>query len=113
MYLYQDDPKVGIRRLINTRGGKNWLDTTYEKYKHEPYYVNRGQRSPDLHLDFLYEYATAACSAYSKCRLNSLAIDNTAWDWTTYKSRIINYLKWSYSPDPVIPLSELPKYTGV
>jgi hypothetical protein len=107
VYLYQDN------RMMKTRGGINWLENTYEKYKHEPYYVNRGQHSPNIHLDFLSEYAEVARSAYSKCSLNSLEIENTNWEWTTYHNRILDYLGWLYKPDPIVPLSELQKYVGI
>ncbi|BBH24380.1 hypothetical protein Back11_57250 [Paenibacillus baekrokdamisoli] len=113
IYLYQDDPNIGINRMMDTRGGRNWLNKTYEQYKHEPYYANQGDCGPDVHLNFLYEYAQVAISAYSKCSLNTLAIENTNWDWTTYHSKILNYYGWSYDPDPVVPLSELQQYTGI
>lgn len=113
IYLYQNDPMVGINRMMKTRGDRLWLNNTYEKYKDEPYYVNRGQRSPDLHLDFLFEYASVARSAYSRCSLNSLAIENTNWDWSTYHRSILDYFGWIHNPDPIVPLSELQKYTGI
>jgi hypothetical protein len=113
VYLFQDDPIIGINRMINTRGGRNWLANTYEKYKHEPYYVNRGQRNPDLHLDFLFEYAMIASSAFSRCSLKTLAIENTSWDWKTYHSKILDHFGWLYNPDPIVPLSELQKYAGI
>lgn len=113
VFLYQNDPYVGINRMMETRGGQGWLLHTYEKYKHEPYYVNRGQDGPDLHLDFLLEYAAIARAAYSKSTMGSLAIDNTNWDWAIYQDKILNYYDWVYKPDPAVPLSQLQKYAGV
>lgn len=113
IYLYQDDPSFGIDRMLTARGGDTWLNNTYEKYKHEPYYLNRGQHSKDLHLDFLHEYSAIANIAFSKCKLNSLAIENTTWDWSALYRRILNFLELTYSPDPVITTHELEKFVGL
>jgi hypothetical protein len=53
IYLYQEDPFIGINRMMAARGGETWLENTYEKYKHDPYYVNRGLTGKELHLHFL------------------------------------------------------------
>ncbi|TLS52412.1 hypothetical protein FE782_10620 [Paenibacillus antri] len=99
--------------MMNARGGKEWLTSTFEKYKHEPYYANRSRKNPESHLDFLHEYAEVARSAFVRCDLRSLAIDNTAWDWTSYHTKLLEYFGWSYVPDPIVPEAELAKYAGI
>jgi hypothetical protein len=113
VYLYQGNSTVGISRMITSRGGETWLMNTYEKYKHEPYYLNRGQRGKELHIDFLHEYSTIANLAYSKCSLKSLAIDNTTWDWPSYYDRLLNFLELAYIPDPVLSIHDLKKFMGL
>jgi hypothetical protein len=113
IYLYQDDPFIGIKRKMESGGGREWLEKTYEKYKKEPYYINRGQHNSDLHLDFLRDYALLSSSVFSRSSLNSLAIENTIWDWAKYHSEILEYFGWLFNPDPIVPLSELQKYAGV
>lgn len=112
IYLHQEDHAIGIHRMMMTRGGEAWLHNTYEKYKHEPYYLNRGQLGVSLHLDFLHEYAVLALTAYEKYGLNKLAIDNTSWDWPTYHKKILNFLNLTYVPDPILKLDELERYVG-
>ncbi|WP_274366017.1 hypothetical protein [Paenibacillus thermotolerans] len=113
VFLYQEDPSVGIKRMMNTRGGKEWLNSTFERYKHEPYYVNHSRSNPESHLGFLQEYAEVARDAYVRCSLRSLSIDNSDWDWTSYHAQILDHFGWSYIPDPIVPVSELVKYVGV
>jgi len=112
IYLYQDDPAVGIQSMMTERGGENWLKQTYEKYKHLPYYENRSQLSENLHLDFLHEYAGLARDAYARCKLNRLAIDNTAWEWPQYYNNILEFLNLTYMPDPILSPQELMQYVG-
>jgi len=113
IFLFQNNPWVGINRMMEARGGKNWLNHTYEKYKHEPYYINRDQGNAEVHLEFLNEYAQIAHTAYIRSEINTIAIDNTEWDWTEYHSRLHDYLRWTYYPDQIIPISELKKYSGL
>lgn len=112
VYLYQVDPNTGISRMMNDRGGATWLNQMYEKYKHEPYYMNRGQTGPELHLSFLKEYAEIARSAFERCRLDSLPIDNTSWDWRAFHRLIVEHFHWSYIPDPFVSDSDLIKFSG-
>jgi len=112
IYLYQPDPSVGIHRMMEARGGEEWLSHTYEKYKDEPYYKNRKQQNKEVHLEFLHDYYVIAEQANFKSKLNSMKIDNTAWEWEQYQSRILNFLKLSYKPDPVLNINELEKFTG-
>lgn len=112
VYLYQNDPSTGIRRMMHDRGGEAWLNQTYEKYMHEPYYMNRGQTGPELHLSFLKEYAEIARSAFEKCGLDSLPIENTPWGWEIYHRMIIEHFQWNYIPDPIVSESELFRFSG-
>ncbi|WEK56057.1 MAG: hypothetical protein P0Y55_08415 [Candidatus Cohnella colombiensis] len=113
IYLYQSDPSVGIHRMMESRGGEVWLNHTYEKYKDEPYYKNRGQQGKELHLDFLHDYSVIAEVAYSKSNLCSIKIDNTAWEWGKYQNNILKFLNLSHKPDPVISVKELEKFIGI
>ncbi|TCM96589.1 thymidylate kinase [Paenibacillus sp. BK033] len=113
VYLYQDDPMIGINRMINTRGGMKRLNEKFEEFKHEPYYVNRGLTNPESHLDFLSEYAQIAKTANSRCSSWSLSIENTNWDWRSYYHTIVDHFGWSFIPDPIVPYSELVNYVGV
>lgn len=113
VYLYQDDPMCGIKRMMSERGGVNWLNATFEDFKQEPYYVNRGQTNPESHLDFLMDYAPLAGIANSLCSPWSLPIENTNWDWSSYYQSIVDYFCWSFVPNPIIPYTELKKYVGV
>ncbi|RUS47031.1 hypothetical protein [Cohnella sp. AR92] len=113
VYLYQADPMIGINRMMRARGGTNWLNATFEEFKHEPFYVNRGQTNPESHLNFLEEYAQIAGAANSRCSSWSLSIENTNWDWRSYYHNIVDHFGWSFIPDPIVPYSELVKYVGV
>lgn len=113
VYLYQNDPLVGIKRMLNTRGGIHWLNSKFEEFKHKPYYVNRGQTNPESHLDFLAEYAQIAGIANSRCNPMSLSIENMNWDWSSYYHNIVDHFGWSYVPDPIVPYPDLLKYVGV
>lgn len=112
IFLNQGDPTVGIQRMMKIRGGEEWLNNTYEKYKDEPYYKNRHVRNKELHLEFLYEYAAIAETAYSEAKLTTIKIDNTEWDWNQYHSRIVNFLKLSHKSDPILHADELEKFIG-
>ncbi|MDQ8735816.1 hypothetical protein [Paenibacillus sp. LHD-38] len=113
VYLYQSDPMVGIKRMMNAKGGVNWLNAKFEEFKQEPYYVNRGQTNPEAHLDFLMDFAQIAGIANSMCSPWSLSIENTNWDWSSYYHTIVDHFCWSCVPDPIIPYTELMKYVGV
>lgn len=112
VYLYQEDPMIGIKRMINTRGGMEGLNKKFEEFKDNPYYVNRGLTNPESHLDFLAEYAEIARTANSKCSSCSLSIENTNWNWSSYHHNIVGHFGWSFIPDPIVPYSELLKYVG-
>ncbi|MBW5446525.1 hypothetical protein GE107_10690 [Cohnella sp. CFH 77786] len=113
IYLYQNEPSIGIHRMITARGGENWLKHTYERYKHEPYYLNRGQLGDRVHFEFLREYAEIASIAYSKYGQNTLAIDNTNWEWSLDYGKILEYLSLTYIPDPVLSVQEMERFVGV
>lgn len=113
VYLYQQDPSLGINRMMATRGGESWLEKTYEKYKHFPYYKNRGHSDKELHLKFLHDYSEIAGQVYSKCRINSIAIDNTNWNWNQDYSTIMDFLGHAIYPDPKLSSVELDMFIGL
>ncbi|MCI3919242.1 DUF3471 domain-containing protein [Paenibacillus sp. TRM 82003] len=112
VYLYQDEPRVGIERTMTARGGAHGLKATFDKYRQEPYYVNRGLTDPESHLGFLMEYAAIAGVAASRLSATSLTIENTRWDWCLYYQTIVNHFGWSFVPDPIVPELQLMKYVG-
>lgn len=113
VYLYQQDAIVGINRMMAARGGDLWLKKTYEKFKHLPYYTNRGQSDKELHLTFLHDYSEIAGAVYSKCMINSMAIDNTTWDWSQDYRTIMDFLGLAIYPDPNLSLAELEVFVGL
>lgn len=113
IYLYQNNPSVGINRMMAARGGETWLQSTFEKYKHHPYYLNREQKGKELHLDFLHEYSIIANKAFSKCTINSLAVENSKWEWDLYHKTLLDFLEQSYYPDPNLTLFDLEKFVGL
>ncbi|MFC4775448.1 hypothetical protein ACFO9Q_01445 [Paenibacillus sp. GCM10023252] len=112
VYLYQNDPGVGINRMMATRGGESWLENTYEKYKHFPYYKNRGHSGKELHLKFLDDYSKIAGHLFSECRINSIGIDNSNWEWDQDYGTIMSFLGHDICPDPEISLEELEVFIG-
>lgn len=60
----------------------------------------------------MYEYAVLARDAYAKCRMNTLAIDNTAWEWPQYYNNILDFLNLTYMPDPILSSQELVQHAG-
>lgn len=113
VYLYQKDSNVGINRVMATRGGESWLEETYEKYKHLPYYKNRGHSDKELHLKFLHDYSEIAGQLFSNCKINSTAINNTPWDWNQDYRTIMDFLGYDIYPDPKISLDELEVFVGL
>lgn len=112
VYLYQSDPSLGIRRMIETRGGDAWLQNAYDRFKHEPYYSNRKNTWKELHIEFLQEYASLANQAFTSSSLDALPVENTNGDWDAYNKEILNFLGLSFSPDPDLEPEHLVKYAG-
>ncbi|MDF2724707.1 MAG: hypothetical protein K0Q59_4382 [Paenibacillus sp.] len=113
IYLYQNDSSIGINRMLLDRGGDIYLQKTYEKFKHFPYYINRGQTGPQLHVQFLQDYADIASQAISKCTLKTKSVENTSWNWHQDYISIMEFLGQTIHPDPELTSEELKKYVGV
>lgn len=112
VYLYQEDPQTGINRMMTARGGEAWLEQTYKKFEHYPYYQNREPLGKELHLKLLHDYVQIARQAFAKCSLPAAAVDNTNWDWNQDYRTIMDFLGHAIYPDPNLSIEELTAFAG-
>ncbi|WP_088101987.1 hypothetical protein [Halalkalibacter urbisdiaboli] len=75
--------------------------------------MNRKNQGPQLHREFLSEYAKLAQDAISTVEVDSLSIDNSEKDWKTYEQQLLTYFNLRYISDPVIPFKKLHEFVGI
>ncbi len=111
-YFYQEDQKMAIRKMINSRGGELYLQQKYEQFKNEPYYKNRGNTGTGLHLAFLLEYGQLANRAFRLNKFNKLSVENSKGEWESYQKQLLQFLNLSFYDDPIIDPNILKDYAG-
>jgi hypothetical protein len=112
IFFEQSDANDAINHMIESRGGTELLTRKYEQYQNEKYYVNRNRLGPELHIQFLMEYAHIASSAVRKVNIETLTINNTAHEWSKYERQLVDYYGLQNVPDPIVSLDELSRYVG-
>lgn len=112
VYLFHSDQELAINKMIDRRGGVNYLKQKYEQFQHEPYYKNRGNSGPLLHADLLHEYSSLLEKVSTEYRFKSLTIEISKETWEEYQSTAVEYFKIIQISDPDVPLELLRTYVG-
>lgn len=111
-YFCQKDQEMAIRKMIDSRGGELYLKQKYEQFMNEPYYKNRGNTGPALHLAFLSEYGQLANMNFHLNKFNKLSVENSKGEWESYQKQLLQFLNLSFYDDPMIDANILKDYAG-
>lgn len=113
IYFYQDDPQVAIEKMIESRGGNDYLLRKHDEYKQEPYFLNRQEQGPASHISFFLEYSVLANEIVKQVSIPSEIIENSAAEYDLYQKQMLEKFDIRYFPDPVLEASLLKKYVGL
>lgn len=113
IYFGHEDSTNAINEMIESRGGPEFLAQKYEAFKKEKYYINRDHPGPEIHLEFLKEYADMAKELIHKIHLDVLSIDNSRREWKVYEEQILRRYRLAYIPDPFISENEMDECVGI
>jgi len=113
IYFYQKDAPTAINKMIEQRGGREYLLRKHEEYKDEPYFRNRQEQGPESHISFFLEYAEIANEIVRELNIPVEIIENSSADYETYQKQALENFDLKYVPDPVLETSLLRKYSGL
>lgn len=112
VYLYQEDAAAAIERMIQLRGREDFLIRKHNEFKHEPYFVNREQLGVEAHISFFLEYAGLANQIVPDLRIETLCIENSKRDYSSYEEQLLQTFNLKLVPDPILDEAILKSYSG-
>ncbi|MDR9856202.1 hypothetical protein RJP21_21605 [Paenibacillus sp. VCA1] len=113
IYFYQKDTPTAINKMIEDRGGREYLLRKHEEYKDEPYFRKRQEQGPESHISFFLEYAEIANEIVRELNIPAEIIENSSADYEAYQKQALEKFDLKYVPDPVLETSLLRKYSGL
>ncbi|MFB9277605.1 hypothetical protein [Cohnella cellulosilytica] len=112
IYFYQQDAPTAIHKMIEIRGGREYLVRKHNEYGNEPYFINRKEQGPESHIAFFLEYSRIAAEIIHEINVSAEIIENSSGDYGLYQKQILEKLNLKYFPDPDLGTSLLKKYSG-
>jgi Thymidylate kinase len=113
IYFYQEDRSAAIEKMIEKRGGRDYLLRKHEEYKNEPYFLNRQEQGPESHISFFHEYSVLANEIVRQLSIPTEFIENSAAEYGLYQKQMLDKLNLEYFLDPILEPSLLKKYSGL
>lgn len=113
IYFYQQDAASSIHKMIEKRGGRDYLLRKYEEYGNEPYFLNRQELGIESYKSFFLEYSVLANEIVKGVTVPAEIIENSAEDYDMYQKYVLDKYNLKHIPDPVLELSLLKTYSGI
>jgi thymidylate kinase len=113
IYFYQQDAPTNINKMIETRGGRDYLIRKNNEYKNESYFLNRQEQGPESHISFFLEYSVLANQIVQGVSIPVEIIENSSADYWLYQKQVLEKLNLKHFPDPVLETSLQKKYSGL
>lgn len=113
IYFYQQDATCSINKMIEKRGGRDYLLQKYKEYGNEPYFLNRQKQDPESHKSFFLEYSVLANEIVKGVTIPVEIIENSEEDYDMYQKYVLDKYNLKHIPDPVLELTLLKRYSGL